>query len=633
MKSSTRTTRTVEDPSGAGVRAQRASVRKALKRTRDGAVRVLACNLDAILGGDPELAGIALNSFAGHIVVAEPTAALLQLEPGRWPKIGVHRIRSWISKEYDVEFSYDAVRFAVESVATSRAHSPVANYLESLTWDGVPRLERMLHVYCGAEDNDYTRAVSVKFMLMCADRALHPGCRAEAVLVLEGPQGIGKSSFVRTLASDEYFSDHFVSPGGRDAALLLSGVWLVEIAELAQWRRSGDEEQKAFLTQRFDRYRRPYDHYEVVQPRSCAFVITTNATQYLTDSTGNRRYLPVGVTRRVRLAELVRDRDGLWAEAVHRLKSGESTFIEEDSAVWRFAERVQRARLVEDGWDEAVGVYLEARGREGVTPTSVLREALGYKDGDVGREHLTRMRAVLASLGWRIERRREGEGKRTRRYFPGPDAVVRVQPPHEPGGGASSLAARDVKPSIESATHIESATTIAEATAPLDVAPIVELDTTELARRKWTLCRSASLFHQAGFVWAATVSRIEHTHASAPVGQEAREAMTSLLFYASPATADVPAILAALEATLLEYAAKTPRDQYHPFTPKAVNGWNSRGRCDEVALAEAARVERMSTGERREYERANWVNPNPDPRDAQILEDIRAFKAQGGFNS
>lgn len=206
------------------------------------------------------------------------------------------------------------VQDAVIVSASKRTYNPLRDYLSSNAWDQKPRLDTWLVDYLGAEgDRNYLRAVGRAFMIGAAVRGMRPGSKMDNVLVLESPQGRGKSTAVRTL-SKGWTTDYMPDLHSKDAAVQIQGTFINEFSELAAVGRTDLESLKGFVTRRVDRYRPPYGRNAVERPRSCSFIGTTNLNEYLQDETGGRRFWPVRC-RNIDCEALERDVDQLWAEA------------------------------------------------------------------------------------------------------------------------------------------------------------------------------------------------------------------------------------------------------------------------------------------------------------------------------
>lgn len=225
-------------------------------------------------------------------------------------------IKSWFCEKFKVEPNLNTLHEAISCIALDHQYNPLKDYLLGLKWDGVERVENALITYHHAKGRrGYLKAVSARFMQACVQRVFEPGCKFDHMLVLEGEQGVGKSTFGRILAGSDYFLDNLPSLSDKDAALYLQGTWICEIAELASMRRSDVESTKAFVARSTDKFRPPYGRTRVDFPRVTVFLGTTNSDDYLTDRTGNRRFWPVLVGQ-CDFKRLEADRDQLWAEAV-----------------------------------------------------------------------------------------------------------------------------------------------------------------------------------------------------------------------------------------------------------------------------------------------------------------------------
>jgi hypothetical protein len=255
-----------------------------------------------------------------------------------------------IEERYRFLSTKDFFHTVVEEAARRNAFHPVRDYLDGLAWDGVPRLDRWLVEYGGAEDTEYVRAVGKNVLIAAVRRVRKPGTKFDEILILENPnQGTDKSGAVQVLAVREaWFSDDLpLNADGKRVIEQTRGKWIVEASELSGIRKSDVEHLKAMLSRTTDRARLSYGRLTTDRPRQFIIVGTTNATFYLRDTTGNRRFWPVAVIG-FKLADLSRDRDQLWAEAAAREAAGES--IRLDPKLWFAAGEEQEEREIADPW-------------------------------------------------------------------------------------------------------------------------------------------------------------------------------------------------------------------------------------------------------------------------------------------
>jgi len=301
----------------------------------------------------------------------------------RWfAKFGLHRVPK--------NDCFDAMQVA----AHENIISPIKHYLQDLRWDGKPRLDNILVDYAGAKDNKLNRIFGAKFMIGAVARALNPGCKNDTALVMEGPQGVGKSTFGKILASEEYFHDGLPDLHSKDASSGIRGMWFIELSELSAMRRSENEATKAFLSRTHERFRPAYARTEVIEPRRCVFFGTTNRSDYLTDDTGGRRFWPVRVTKIDRDA-LARDRDQLWAEAVHRFQSGCSWWL--DAADEDCAASLVVERTADDPWEAEV---LQIADKWEVACTREILTAMKIEMPQQNKAMAMRVAGILTRANW-----------------------------------------------------------------------------------------------------------------------------------------------------------------------------------------------------------------------------------------
>jgi predicted P-loop ATPase len=254
----------------------------------------------------------------------------------------------------------DRIFDAVNVVAQQNKFHPVKDYLESCTWDGVHRVDTLLVDYLGAEDNAYTRAVTRKTLVAAVARIYSPGCKFDYMLTLRGRQGIGKSAIIAKLGGP-WFSDTFTTMQGKDAYEQVMGVWLMEVGELAGMRKAEAETIKLYISKQTDRFRPAYGRRTQEFARQCIFIGTTNETQFLRDTTGNRRFWVIDTPNEPTkdlwnelTPETVR---AVWAEAVELYKAGESLFLPRD--LEKTAREVQESYEEENPRAGIIADYLE----------------------------------------------------------------------------------------------------------------------------------------------------------------------------------------------------------------------------------------------------------------------------------
>lgn len=273
------------------------------------------------------------------------------------------KIRKAALVHLGAELSKKNILDALETECNSNRFNPVQDYLAAVKWDGVLRLDNWLIQYCGTEDTPLNRAIGRKLLIAAVRRARVPGCKFDHVVVLEGAQGAGKSTLLRMLAGDENFSDaEILGAEKREQQEATQGVWIYEIAELVGLSKADMNKVKHFVSKQVDRARGAYQRWQADQPRSCIFVATTNETNYLRDTTGNRRFWPVEVGT-IDLENVARDRDQLWAEAALAEATGEPLVIPPE--LWADAAEATQARMEIDPWLDRIAPKLEAMQENG----------------------------------------------------------------------------------------------------------------------------------------------------------------------------------------------------------------------------------------------------------------------------
>jgi len=309
---------------------------KGLELDKQGHVKDTLDNLVIILRHDESLQHIAFNCHRDGID-AKGGLPWEQLKDG-WNDSDNAALKVYLSNHYGV-YSPTKTKDAVLAVAAEKAYHPIKEYLEALPdWDGIPRVEALFIDYFGATNSTYTRAVSRKSMVAAVARIYHPGTKFDSVPILNGPQGIGKSTFFAKLAG-EWFSDSLTLTDMRDKAgpEKLQGYWILELGELAGMRKADVETVKSFISRVDDKYRASYGVSVESHPRQCVIVGSTNAeTGFLRDITGNRRFWPIRVSgSSLKKAWQITKDDvaQIWAETLVFYRKGEKLYLEGEDAM------------------------------------------------------------------------------------------------------------------------------------------------------------------------------------------------------------------------------------------------------------------------------------------------------------
>lgn len=398
-----------------------------LLRKRNGDVYGCRANVATIVAN--ECAGLlAFNEFTARVVKLRKSLGAKTFRPapplrrdGPWLDDDTALIQTWLEKEHEVIAETQVVRDAVRVEARRHAFHPIRDWLDAQTWDGRERADTWLIRHALVRDSRYARAVSRKWLISAVARVYQPGCQVDHVLVIEGKGRAGKTSLLRCLTPNE---DWFVSIdadlGSKDVLQTIGDVWIVELGELSSLGRTDWERVKHFITNKADKYRRAYGHEVELQRRNIVLAGTTNQfSGYLRQA--DARFWPVRsdatMFDRVRLDDLVSERDQLWAEAVHLYRTGEPWHIVDDR-ILKDAVREQEARRASDPWEASIRSFVSKSTRRevGVSTGEVLTH-LGFSARNVDRGHEMRVAGILHALDW--ERRRPRKmGSRAYRYYP-----------------------------------------------------------------------------------------------------------------------------------------------------------------------------------------------------------------------
>jgi predicted P-loop ATPase len=386
----------------------------------DGKPLANIANAAHVLRHHPDWTGVLVfDEFAYRTMLVKQPPFAGKPAPRHWTDMDDKRTAEWLQR-LGLNVTPGTVTDAVEIVAHDQSVHPVRDYLDRLTWDGTPRIDTWLTDHMGAENMPYVRAVASKTLIKAVARIYEPGCQAKSMLVLEGPQDIGKSKTIRALASDQWFGDSLPPIHSKDVSTYMVGLWLIEMPEMAAMRKSDVADMKAFVSRQVERFRPPYGKREVERPRESILFGTENNCQFLRDSTGGVRFWPVTVTK-ADVEGVIAARDQLWAEAVVRYRRGETHWLD-DATLAAAAREEQEARLVTDPWHEMIETWLSDKDR--TTPLLVATKCLGIEPGRVDQRVDERVRSVLVTLGW-IKRTARIDGvPNARAFVPGPTAIA-----------------------------------------------------------------------------------------------------------------------------------------------------------------------------------------------------------------
>lgn len=404
-----------------------------LELDKSGHVKNTLHNLTLILENDPNLKGVVFNQLLDGM---EIKGEVPWKHPSKfWRDADDAQLISYVDTHYGT-FSARNYDIAVTKVADDRAYHPICEFIESLPeWDKIPRVDTLLVDYLGAADTAYVRAVTRKTLCAAISRVLRPGCKFDSMLVLNGPQGVGKSTLIAKLAG-EWFSDSLNLGDTKDktAAEKLQGYWILEIGELAGLKKAEVETLRSFLSRQNDIYRAAFGKRATPHLRQCVFFGTTNAESgYLRDTTGNRRFWPVktpGSGKKQSWNLTHEEILQIWAEALVYVRQGEKLYLSAEMDA--LAKDEQREAMESDEREGLVREYLDTllperwaemdlferrnfltgsdfgglqeKGtvrRTSVSNMEIWCECFGKERANLRRTDSNELTGILARLGWK----------------------------------------------------------------------------------------------------------------------------------------------------------------------------------------------------------------------------------------
>lgn len=405
-----------------------------LELTKDGEIKDTLSNIVEILRHDENLQSIAYNEHRNGIDIRESEDLPWTPIKAGWSDSDMAAAKVYFDRVYHI-WSPSKFKDALLAVAAERSFHPVKEYLESLPeWDGTERLDAILVNYLGAVDNEYTRAVIRKTLVAAVARIYAPGTKFDYILVLNGPQGIGKSTLFSKIGG-KWFSDSLTISDMRDKTgpEKLQGYWLLELSELNGIKKVDVETVKSFISRTDDKYRASYGTVVESHPRQCVIVGSTNSTGgFLRDITGNRRFWPVQVSGvSAKKPWEIENIDQIWAEAIYRYNEGEELILTGKAVELAYGEqqdamenddreglvREYLAKLLPDTWkdmdlhDRRVFLSGDEFGASELTGTVVRdrvctlelwAECFGKEPSSLKKMDSYELNAIMASIeGWK----------------------------------------------------------------------------------------------------------------------------------------------------------------------------------------------------------------------------------------
>lgn len=382
-------------------------------------VKQFVHNFEIVMDKDDRFAGkIRFNEFAQQLYLCGNVPWEKEDNCRAWSSHDDSALFSLIQADYGLKSRQDFAD-ALKNVSMRNKFHPVRELLDSLTWDGKEHIRSLLPEYLGAEDSDYTYQVMRLWMLGAVSRVYKPGSKFDYTIILQGSQGIGKSTFLKSMALDDsWFNDSLDSLDSDKAVQSLTGSWIIELAELKSLARTagGVESVKRFLTATQDKYRIPYERRADTFYRQCVFAGTTNKDDFLQDETGNRRFLIVQTSvkkpsKSLFVPEIMDTIKLAWAEAVHIWKNEKPQLILSE-AYMQEAKELQEANMADDGKRGIIQEYLE--GKTQVCAREIWEKALG-ENVSPRKYQITEINDIIAKVpGWKklkSPRNFEGYGK------------------------------------------------------------------------------------------------------------------------------------------------------------------------------------------------------------------------------
>ena len=335
-----------------------------------------------------------------------------------WTDSDSAKMKFYLSSQKKYNTAKETIEDALVNASEWKTIHPIKEYLTNLIWDGKPRLETFIVNNTGAEDTALNREYSRVMIMQAVNRIFDPGCQADIVVILEGDQGIGKSRLVRMLGG-KYYANPNIVPGDKDTIAAITGNWIIEMSEMAVFKKKDADDLKDFISNTIDRFRPAYARRARDFPRQSIFIGTFNpdATgEYLTDPTGNRRYAPINLgSKPVQELKIKAIRDQIFAEATHRLLSGELCYIN-DKKLLNLHNAEGKKRMTSDTWEDPILNYINKHEPYTVSVNDIWNKALGGNWDDVKNLTIIKRRRIantLRKFGYTSYTMRDGHSSRS----------------------------------------------------------------------------------------------------------------------------------------------------------------------------------------------------------------------------
>ncbi|RTZ55601.1 hypothetical protein EKO25_12135 [Bacillus sp. SAJ1] len=400
-----------------------------LELDKQGKVKDTLTNIANIIRFDPNLKPIVYNEFKSTLDVIGPLP-WKQVRPG-WGDADLACAKVYFERVYGIWSPTKFKDALLAVVSAERTYHPIKEYFDTLKWDGKERIDTLLIDYLGAEDTDFVRAVTRKTLCAAVARVYEPGIKFDSILVLNGPQGVGKSTFFALLGR-EWYSDSLSISDMKDktAAEKLQGYWILELGELAGMKKVDVETVKSFISRTDDKFRQSYGVNVESHPRTNIIVGSTNSESgFLRDITGNRRFWPVRVTGNGKYhAWELKDVDQVWAETIVKYRDGEELFLKGEVAAEAYVQQQQAMesddregiiidyleRLLPTNWDEMDlyqrrsflggsefdgGIQTDTVRREKVCVMEIWCECFGKERQNLKRTDSYEIEGILSKIG------------------------------------------------------------------------------------------------------------------------------------------------------------------------------------------------------------------------------------------